>query len=76
LPNFLKQDPGAPAPAARTTANAINAPLPINASAMPPRESGSRDGGHGLLPPESIPNTRQPQTQPAEHNFFSDLFGG
>jgi penicillin-binding protein 1A len=76
LPNFLKQDPGAPAPAARTTANAINAPLPINASAMPQMNKDGRDTGHGLLPPEGIPNARQPQAQPAEHNFFTDLFGG
>jgi penicillin-binding protein 1A len=79
LPNFLKQDPSAPAPAAaRSSANAVNAPMPINASAMPRmnKDFSSRDTEHGLLPPEGIPNARQQQAQPAEHNFFTDLFGG
>jgi penicillin-binding protein 1A len=78
LPNFLKQDSAAPTPAAaRPGTNAVNAPLPINASAMPQREFESPDNRHGLLPPGDIPNTRQAQQpRPAEHNFFTDLFGG
>jgi len=77
LPNFLKQEPGGTSPgAARTGGNPVNTPLPVNASAMPPRASSGRDTENGLLPPEGVPNTRPPQARPEEHNFFTDLFGG
>jgi penicillin-binding protein 1A len=88
LPNFMNS--GNPAPAAAGLrprddaygAASSNAPMPINAAAdsrrsdQSGRDSGYRDAGRGLVPPGDIPNTRQPQARPAEHNFFTDLFGG
>jgi penicillin-binding protein 1A len=91
LPNFMRQETAAnPAPApTRRDIDYGNAPVPI--APVPRgetvyrdaagRDVSGRDAAHGgLLPPEGIPNTapypRQRQAPPAEHNFFSDLFGG
>jgi penicillin-binding protein 1A len=72
LPNFMKQDQGSQAPpAARPRDDAYGTPQASGA----PMPIGS-DTRQGLLPPEGIPNTRQQQSRPPEHNFFTDLFGG
>ncbi len=80
LPNFMRPEPPSyPATAAvapRGSDAAAGAPMPINAAAQT-QAPQRREGGGGLVPPESIPNTRPRQAAPpAERNFFTDLFGG
>jgi penicillin-binding protein 1A len=60
---------------------AMAQPQGVEASASHPPQMrsdavDSRNGSHGLLPPEGVPDPRQPQMPPRESNFFTDLFGG